>query len=382
MTDIFKSDLIQSDRLRRLVPAALKTALKRHVPFAEYRSEQLRREAERRLGSSIPMASDYDSEIPVKLGILFDSSYTFNFNVAACRDLGLRYEVIDLSASNWIERVQHSGCEGFLAAPSTLRKVWHRIYEERLWVLNHDLRLPIWPSFAELYLWESKRRMYDWLVAYDVPHPKTWVFQDLAQARSFSRAARYPLVAKLDSGAASNGIFTVRDRQAADSFINRVFSKGILARGTDAREAEFGSVLFQEYVPHDFEWRVVRIGESYFCRRKVRIYEHASGSGKIGWAKPLPGMLDFAREVTERGGFTHMTVDMFENPRPGDPLLVNEMQAIVGFRDVPETQDMGRWLHDKSQNQWTFEPGVFHQNACANLRVQHALSQLPSENES
>ncbi|MBN1461635.1 MAG: hypothetical protein JXA57_19055 [Armatimonadetes bacterium] len=375
---LLSADLLYSDQLRRATPAWVKASLKRRIPYAEYRSEQLRREAERRFGGSIPSESDYESPNGAVLGVFFDSGYTFAFNVAACRDLKVRFKVIDLLASDWVRRVVDSGCDAFLTAPPTLRSIWRRVYEERLWVVVHDLQRLTCPTFEELYLWESKRRMRDWLSAHNVPHPESWVFMDRAEAMDFCEQSAYPVVCKTDSGAASSGVFLLRDRRSAKHLVAQAFDRGLLARSADAREWEQGSLLFQQFVPHDFEWRVVRIGDDFMCRRKVRIGDHASGSGDIGWAAPLPGMLDFARDVTDIGGFRTMTLDLFQNTtvHRGPLYLVNELQAIAGFRDVPETENTGRWRLEGCPRAWQFEPGRFHQNACANLRVRMIIDTL------
>ena len=379
MKSLLTSDLIQSDRLRRFVPGPVKRVLKRGIPYADYRSEQLLREAERRFGGPVPMESDYDSPYPVTLGIFFDSSYTFAFNVAACRDLKVQYKVIDLLRYDWMHRVVESECDAFLATPPTLRKVWREVFEERLWIVTYVLQKRVCPTFDELYLWESKRRMRDWLLAHNVPHPETWVFLTREEAQSFCLEARYPIVCKTDSGAASSGIFVLRDRPSAERMVNQAFSRGILARSADPREREQGIILFQEFIPHNYEWRIVRIGDDFMCRRKVRAGDFASGSGDIGWAAPLPGMLDFAKRVTGTGGFTSMSVDMFENAsgRTAEPYLVNELQAIIGFREVEITGHTGRW-RSRDPGHWAFEPGCFHNNACANLRVQMLLSEICS----
>lgn len=375
--NILETNMIQSDRLRRLVPAFAKQALKRRLPFADFRSEQLRREAEARFGGAIPFESSYESQYPVLVGIFFDRSYTYAFNVAACRELGVRFKVVDLTANDWVERLRDSGCDGFLVTPPHLLRMLRGLYEERIRVVALDLGIPLCPTYPELYLWESKRRMRDWLIAHDVPHPATWVFLDCDEAMRFCRETSYPVVCKTDFGAASSGIIVVHNRRSAERLVTAAFSKGLLARSTDPRNRESGFVLFQEFVPHDYEWRVVRIGDDFMCRRKVRVGDFASGSGSIGWAEPLPKMLDFARAVTDKGGFTSMSVDMFENTtgRHDSPFLVNELQAIIGFREVDQTDDMGRWRCGKS-GEWTFEKGCFHRNALANLRVKMLLQTL------
>ncbi len=377
---LLRSNLLHSDRLRKLVPGQVKALLKRRIPFADYRVEQLRREAEKRLGGPIPSESNYDSPHDVLLGIFFDNSYTYAFNVAACIELNVRFKVIDLAASDWVRRVVDSGCDAYLATPPTLLGIWRRMHKERLWVVSHDLGKRLCPTFEELYLWESKRRMRDWLVAHDVPHPETWVFFDRGKAMEFCQTTEYPVVAKTDSGAASKGIFVLRGRRAAERLVYRAFGKGILPRFADAREREQGSILFQEYVPHEFEWRIVRIGNDFMCRKKVRVGDYASGSKDIDWARPTPGLLNFVERVTDIQGFRSMALDLFESrvDKSDDSFLVNELQAIFGaiVREGNINEHMGCWRYGAGKEQWLFEPGFFYRNACANLRVRMILDDL------
>jgi len=371
-----KSDIIHRGTFRRLVPSPVKRGLRRRIRYADYRSEQLRREAMQRLCGPIPTRSDYDSPYPLVMGVFSDQSYTYTYNIAACRDLRVRFRVLDITASDWLQNVRNSECDAFMATPTTLLSDWRQMCEERLWVVSEDLKKMLCPTFRELFLWESKRRMRDWLVAHNIPHPQTWVYSDREQAREFCRNADYPMVCKTNRGAASSGIFVLRGRRAAERMVDLAFSKGLMGRSADARDREWGSILFQEYIPHDFEWRIVRTGDSFMCRKKVRLGDFASGSGEIGWSAPLPGMLDFARKVTDTGAFRCMTVDLFQSNRKQDeyPYLVNELQAIIGFRDVPNNEHTGRWKFLPDSAGWIFEPGCFHQNACANLRVQLILT--------
>lgn len=122
------------------------------------------------------------------------------------------------------------------------------------------------------------------------------------------------------------------------------------------------------------EWRMVRIGDSFICRLKGRRGDFHSGSGLVTWARPTPALLELAWQVTERGQFRSMDVDVFET-RDGR-LLVNELHAVFGAIEEKNlqrgTEDMGRWLRTAA-GAWRFEPGFFYDHACANLRVEEVL---------
>jgi hypothetical protein len=372
------SGLLHSGLGRRLAPAWLKSGIKSAIRYADFRSEQCRREAEELLGGAILPQSDYASPYPFAIGIITDTSYYFAYHVKACQEMSVAYRLVDISADNWVELVRESGCDAFLASPSALLTRLRHMFDERLRVLVEDLKRPLYPSYSELWLWESKRRMRDWLLAYEIPHPRTDVFYNSEEAIAFVEAADYPLVCKTDTSAAANGVFVLRDRRAARRMTREAFGPGILPRGWDRRDRQRGNILFQAFVPHDDEWRIVRIAGDYLCRRKTRVGDFASGSGGIEWARPAVEMLNFVEELTDRGGFRSMGVDFFVVPSP-DPqhtFLVNELQCLVGAIQDPSKRnvDTGKWRRDGAA--WRFDPGFFYQNACANLRIAHVLRTL------
>ena len=91
-------------------------------------------------------------------------------------------------------------------------------------------------------------------------------------------------------------------------------------------------VIFQEYIPHDFEWRVVRIGDSFFAH------------------------------------------NLFESKRG---YLVNEMQCLFGQSDPYQmliNGKEGRYQH--TGGSWLFEEGRFNKNQCYNLRVEHVIQEF------
>lgn len=372
------SGILHSELGRRLAPGWLKSAIKSAIPYAEFRSEQCRREAEELLGGPMSPQSDYASPYPFSIGIITDTSYYFAHHVRACREMCVAYRLVDISPSNWIELVRESGCDAFLASPSTLLSSLRHMFDERLRVIAEDMKKLLFPSYSELWLWESKRRMRDWLVAHGIPHPKSDVFYNRDESLAFVDAADYPLVCKTDTSAAANGVFVLRDKRAARRMAREAFARGILPREWDRRDRQRGNILFQAFVPHDHEWRIVRIGDDYLCRRKVRVGDFASGSGGIEWAKPTEEMLSFVEEVTNRGGFTSMGVDFFVVSHGGsrEMFLVNELQCLVGeiVNEQNRNEHTGKWR--RSSGNWEFEPGFFYQNACANLRVALVVNEL------
>lgn len=297
--------------------------------------------------------------------------------VAACEDLGVRYKTIDISGPDWTQAVRDCGCDAFLVWPSFKVSIWKRMFGERLKVLVEEMHRTIYPTYNEVWLNESKLRMSYWLEAHGIPHCRTQVFYSREGALEFARGADLPLVAKCDAGSRSAGVEILRSRSAVVRYVERRFGEGMTYRGADARDREWGSVLFQEYLPGVAEWRMIRIGESYFGHQKLRDGEFHSGSGKAGWYDPPRELLDFVRELTDNAGYTAMNVDIFETS--DGRYVVNEIQSH--FAAYVESQmyidgKPGRYRYDYADREWRFEEGVFCKNSCCNLRVAALLDLL------
>lgn len=216
-----------------------------------------------------------------------------------------------------------------------------------------------------------------WLKTHNIPHTKTWVFYSHEQALKFAKDADLPLVVKHDMGSRSAGVEILHNRTELMQYVTNRFGKGLVCRGADSRDSEWGYILFQEFLPEVAEWRMIRIGKSYFGHQKLADGTFHSGSGKVGWYNPPIELLDFIRELTDNAGYTAMNVDIFETPN-GD-FVVNEIQSH--FAAYIESQmyidgKPGRYLYDYATHEWQFEEGVFCQNSCCDLRVKTLLDQL------
>ena len=281
------------------------------------------------------------------------------------------------------------------------------LYDERVTILNSVLGIPLYPSLEEIQVYENKKYLSYWLEANQIPHPKTRVFYHRQEALDFIKTAGFPLVAKTNVGGGGDGVRILKTRGQARQYTEDTFSgqgasksvgpkwrkKGFLKRVLNklkdpkAFKARLGQyrllrsevqkdfVLFQEFIPHDFEWRVVRIGDSFFAHKKLVKGEMASGSLLKGYGAPPLELLDFVKEITDRHHFRSQAVDVFE--APGGRYLVNEMQCIFGqsdpyqmsIDDVP-----GRYRHIKGQ--WVFEPGDFNRLESFALRLEDFLEIL------
>lgn len=331
----------------------------------------------RELNSFFDKNEAFFSDSPYCLAIIDDPSQYHQHYVAACLEMRISFKVIDLLADDWVERFFSCRCDAVLVWPDCSTTVIKQVYDYRLHILERDLGFSIYPSWHECWLTEHKPRLRDWLDAHEIPHPKTWVFYDKSQAIDFVRSASFPIVCKTATGAGGAGVVVIQGRSELVDIINMSFGKGLRPRRHDVFDRQQGFIFLQEYLPDVEEWRMVRIGDSYFGYRKEKGRDGLhSASHKWSWLDPGVELLDLLKRVTDIGMFTSMDVDVF---RTNDgKLLVNELQTVFGcttpaiYMKVNNIE--GRYLY--SEDGWKFEAGIYWRNHMCNLRVEYLLQRL------
>jgi glutathione synthase/RimK-type ligase-like ATP-grasp enzyme len=341
----------------------------------------------------------------VTLGIIKDFAYKYGNYEAACLEMGVPYKLVSVTSPDWMREIRESGCDAFLVWPAHINSVAKKVFDERLRVLTEDMGKILFPDYKALWLYESKVRINDWLTVHDIPHPRTWVFWNRDEAMSFIEQAELPLVFKTDLGSTASGVEIVRTRKRARQLVSTCFGKGYLPRRQDPRDRAWGAILFQQYIPDAKEWRMVIIGDSYFGQQKMRRGEFHSGTRLVGWYAPPFELLDFCRNVIDKGSFLSTGLDVFETL--DGRYLVNELHAVFGtttleegrqgLQSVPFTDDQkrrilayttpyemlvdgraGRYVRTPDGQPWRFEEGLFCRNACCNLRVAMVTALLGS----
>jgi len=331
-----------------------------------------------------------------------------NLWVKACKNHAteVSFRVVNLTKNNWLAEIKKKQVDCLLAKPGGVSDAYKKLYDERLQILVNELGLKVFPTLNEVLIYENKRYLSFWLMANGVPHPTTNVFYNKNEALDFANSTKYPFVAKLNIGASGNGVKIINTKEQAGKYINRIFSKGITARTgprlnrgsffkravymilhpnelksklklykTIAANPQIGFCIFQEFIPHSYEWRVVCIGESYFAHKKIVKGEKASGSLIKGYENPPLSLLDFVRNIMIKHNFRSQAVDVFETQK--DTYLVNEMQCIFGQSDPYQMTfngAPGRYLY--VNNEWVFEEGMFNTNESYDLRVDVIINQL------
>jgi hypothetical protein len=325
----------------------------------------------------------------VKLGIL-TGYHDWKSCVTACEELRVAHEIVDILSPDWLGNLRRSDADGFLARPPCLCQELKTIYDERLFFLKEYLGKPVYPNFNSLYLYESKRNVAAFLELHGFPCPKTRVFVDLGRALRHLEAASYPVVLKANIGAAGSAVDVVPSYRAARRAARRVFGlrEGVFCRGRSPVLRKWGIpfpmtglaqkhyLIVQDFHEIKWEWRVLKIGSSYFGHQKLLKGGKASGSGRVGWVAPPETLLRLAKEICDRGRFDVMDVDVFETI--DGRFLVNELQALFGIYlpyQMRIDDKPGRFVYAEGKG-FVFEEGEFNRLNSKLLMVQDFVSQL------
>jgi glutathione synthase/RimK-type ligase-like ATP-grasp enzyme len=321
-------------------------------------------------------------------------------------DYVLSSDIVNLISDNWLEKLQMKPYDLFLLRPPGKTALFKRLYDERVSLIEQYFTTPIYPSLTEILIYENKRFFRDWLMVNQIPHPATHVFFTKSDALSFIKTkSEFPVIGKTNIGASGNGVVKLNNATEAAEYISCAFENGIrpksgpkLTKGslqkklkkalskkgffwqrlkdykTTPLDVQYHYVILQEFVSHTFEWRCVRIGESFFAHKKLVKGEMASGTLMKGY-DPVPfTLLDFIKSVTDSHNLHSVAVDVFESK---GRYLVNEIQSFFGQSDPYQMLvdgKPGRYINKSGQ--WAFEEGMFNTTESYDLRLKHAISQI------
>ena len=310
-------------------------------------------------------------------------------------------EPIDLSRNNWYEKCVGQNYDLYILRPPGSTNLLKQMFDERVEILSDTLDVQTYPSLIETKLYENKKYLAYWLKAKGLPAPRTEVFYQKDDALNWLERTTFPLVGKVNIGASGKGVKIIGDRKEGFEYIAKAFKKGIRPYiGPNFKSSSVMSkfsrilkkkgllrkrmisyalsykepqkyVLLQEYIPHQFEWRVVVIGDSYFAHKKVVTGEKASGSLRKDYSNPPLDLFDFVFDVCNKNKLSSVSLDIFES---SSGYLINEIQTYFGQSDSYQMKVngvIGRYL--RSGNEWVFEPGDFARNQCYDLRIEHIL---------
>lgn len=322
----------------------------------------------------------------------------------SCKKYQIRYNIIDLTSAYWLDEVIKTNYTGFLACPPGREPHYKAMYDERIYIIENVLNKFVYPNYQEISIHENKRLLSYWLSSNNIPHPKTRVFYNKNEVLSALETLTFPVVGKMNIGASGKGVEILSDSSNLNRYIERAFTKGlrqnwgpnlkmggyagrlkkilrnpsrillklkIYQKNYNAVQKDF--LILQEYIKHDYEWRVVRIGDSYFGHQKIKQGDKASGTKGINYVMPPVSLLNFVKDLCTKYSFNSMAVDLFEDGKGG--YLVNELQCIFGHVQDYICEKEGKAGRIKRINgNWEFEEGFYNSNLSYDLRLQNVLS--------
>ena len=326
--------------------------------------------------------------------------------IKSCETYNVQYKLIDFYLADWLDKILSEDYSCYLLCPPGIESINKVMYDERVRILSQELKKWVYPSYEELLLHENKRYLSYWLKSNSLPHPQTFVFYDKNEALDFTKNSALPIVGKFNIGASGKGVKIFRERKQLEEYVKKAFSKGIRQEwGPNTKmknyreriknvirdptliikrivvyrklfnEIQKDFLIFQEFVPHNYEWRVVKIGSSYFGHQKIKQGDKASGSKGITYTLPPEDLLNFVKNLCDRFGFNSMAVDCFEDGKGG--YLINEMQCVFGHVQefiCEKDKKPGRLKYSKDQ--WVFEEGLFNANKSFNLRLEDVMASI------
>ena len=339
----------------------------------------------------------------MKIAILRDNNSKFsNKWEIACKKRGIKYVVINMLRGNWLDHLNSFSPVFCVSRPPGNDQHHKKVFDEKIFYLENFTQYPVYPGFLETYIYEDKASLAWFLKTNRIPHPTTFVSSCYDESLQFVELASYPIVAKTLIGAAGLGVKIIESSPDGKAYVRKAFTTGIkrdfgpnrktgspkswLIKAIKSPEHFFnkireyhartkdvqkGVVIFQAYIQHDFEWRCVRIGESYFAYKKLKIGDKASGSSEFEYGPPPKELLNFTRDLCEKHDFHFMAVDLFHND---NGIYVNELQTIFGHK-VPYickvNNKIGRYLFQNDI--WVFQEGDFNTNESYDLRLSVAI---------
>lgn len=311
------------------------------------------------------------------LAIAYEHYQYHKHYVEACIQEKISFDVINIHSNDWFETIQKDKYDGILVWPNGREELLKLGYDSRLRLITDLLNIPVFPDYQAIWLYENKIKGYDWLHANGFPTAKTSIYFTKKEALQHLAKNKLPFVVKTNLGASGSGVYIVKTVSQYKKVVQKSFAHGLRAVGSSPYAESRGYIFIQEFLDDIVEWRMVRIGDSFFGHQKLMAEKTRKHSGSLlkGWERPPDDLLDLLYEITEKGNFRSMNADIFATST--GKYYVNELHTVFG-QSTPELMRVngkpGRFI--KKDNQWIFEEGDFVQGHSAAARINYFLSTL------
>lgn len=316
-----------------------------------------------------------EPDSPIILGIIYDRYQLHKHYVKAALELKISFDVIKIHTNEWLENLNKENYDGFIVWPNGMKESLKSLYDSRIKIIIDILKKPVFPNYDSIWLYENKIRSYDWLKANHFPTIPTYIYYSKKEALNHLESHSLPVVIKTNIGASGKGVYIVKNKSDFNLLINKCFKSGLKNLGSPYAESR-GYVYIQEFISNLEEWRMVRIGDDFYGHQKmIGDNQKHSGSFLKGWIKPDIEMLNLLYEVTDRGGFRSMNVDLFKSK--SGKLYVNELHTVFG----QSTENLmivdgvaGKYI--LINGEWVFKEGNFVEGHSAKARIKYFTKNL------
>jgi len=313
--------------------------------------------------------------------VVSQSSPLVNEFLQACDNLGVVGHIFDPGSIDFFDDIYAMGVRILFVRPNYKTDLQRKIFDEKVRVLRDDADLVVLPSEIELRIYEAKRELSLFVENQKIPHPETHLFYKETEALAFLEKATFPLIVKSHRGASSSGVEILHDKSESQSFVRLIFRQRYYSkRVADVRDFEYGYVLFQVYLKCVREFRIIKIGDSWFGHEKVAKSNSPlmSGSGENLWTPPSTELLNFCNRIARKHDFQTMCFDVFQTTE--GEFLINELQCWFGSYDPSQMYINGipgRYI--QRDGDWVFDPGYYNVHASMSLRLASGLHLMKSE---
>jgi glutathione synthase/RimK-type ligase-like ATP-grasp enzyme len=253
--------------------------------------------------------------------------------------LPIRYEIIDLSLSNWLDKV--SSFDLIIWKPDYMGAYESLYFKEKIYILEKFLSKRVIPNYNTIWHYESKIAQSYIFHLYNIPIPKTYVTFNFLEAKELLKSSNWPLVFKKSQGAASKNVWLVRNLHKASKLMDNAYCNQMYRETRLRIRSKFKSILkiirnrwflyfvlksasgnqptgalyWQEFIPgNDADLRITVIGDkfAYGYWRKNRPKDfRASGSGRVDYHRPIPKeMLLYCVNINKKFKFDSMAYDL------------------------------------------------------------------------
>ncbi|WP_028469765.1 ATP-grasp domain-containing protein [Neptunomonas japonica] len=336
----------------------------------DYRTKRITDKYEHKTGPEQEIYND-----GARILIAKDLWFMHRYYVLACQDLNVNYKVVDITSNSWNDEIEKYQPDAILAWPTVVTSVDKSIFDTRLKLISDVMCVPVFPSLDGLWFWESKHRMTDWLNIHGYITPKTWMFNSCKAALVFSKTCKLPIVFKSESGSGGRGVRIFKSRTLLNSFIRSYFRKGFLTNDRHKLDNEWGNIFLQEYLERADEWRIMRVGDSFFGYKKLAVNGLHSGSSQWEYAAPPIELLNDCKRISDDNKLYSVAIDYFIST---GKTYINEVQVYFGMAYKSEMcvvdNKAGRFI--EGAKGWEFEAGSFCSNNLCNERVKFVINNI------